>query len=201
MNDASVEDGNQRNSHQPSLVPVPLKRITHPELFFGIVAPIGVDTKFIVEAISKSLSAVGYSATHVKLTELMKSVPTSVEIKQSPPEDRYRSHIEYANEVRDLFSNSGDNKDDGDAALAQLAIAGIRQARKQNSTNEETPKEKHAYILDQFKRPEEVRIIRKVYGRLFVLFSIHASVSNRKKVLKRKIRAAHGDRSKLKLKP
>jgi cytidine deaminase len=197
MNNNQTEDPGSNNSHVSGVVPVALKRIQHPEIFIGIVAPIGVDTKFIVGEISRSLKAVGYNAMHIKLTELMLSVPTTVNLDQSPPEARYNTHIKYANEVRELFSNTGEDQKDGNAALAMLTVAGIREARKQITGSELDPAEKQAYILDQFKRPEEVKLIRKVYGRLFMLFSIHSSTANRRKVLKRKIRAAHGDRSKV----
>lgn len=188
---------------------VSLKKIIYPELFVGIVAPIGIDTKQIVGLISSSLRNVGYSSTNIKLTELMKSIPTDVKLVETPPEIRFEAYIDYANEVRHLF-DSKDDEIEGDAALAMLAVAGIQAARKQVSVErgkiENTPSsfvglgkepDRQAYILDQFKRPEEVKLIRSIYGRLFILFSIHASTSTRRKTLRRKIRAAHGDRSKV----
>jgi deoxycytidylate deaminase len=169
-----------------------LNNITFPELVFGIVAPVGVDTKRVVELLNRSLSKVGYTSRHIKITDLMKHIPTSIALEDKPLEKRYDTRIRYANEVRRLFENNGD-KTTGNDALASLAIAGIREARKTLTTNFEMPANKHAYILDQFKRPEEIQLIRRIYGRLFIQVSVHSTRKIRKDVLQRGIRDSHTD--------
>ena len=170
------------DSSAPSVKNV-LKNIQHPELFCGLVAPIGVDTQKIVHFITNSLDSVGYKATPVKLTQLMKEVATTVQLADSPPEIRYDTHIKYANEVRELFESDDPSDVDGDAALAMLAVSKIRSLRKVETEDEMRPDEKRAYIIDQFKRPEEIKLFRRIYGRLFVLFSVHASAKKRKQIL------------------
>ncbi|MGE4249905.1 MAG: anti-phage dCTP deaminase [Parvibaculaceae bacterium] len=174
----------------------PLKNVMYPEMFFGIVAPIGVDTRSIVRLLGESLKSVGYASTHIKLTELMKEVPSTVTLVETPIEARYDSYIKYANEVRELYAVA-DEENGQNTALAMLAVSGIRTARKELCGKEDNAQERRAYILDQFKRPEEVHLIRRIYGRLFVLLSVHATAANRKKILKRKIKAGHGDRKKI----
>ncbi len=169
-----------------------LKNIEFPELVFGIVAPIGVDTRKIVEFINKSLTKVGYSSKHIKLTDLMKSIRTGITLEEKPIERRYDSHIRYANEVRRLFEDEH-NENSGNDALATLSVAGIREARKSITGEHDRPAHKYAYILDQFKRPEEIQLIPRIYGRLFLQISIHSTKSNRKNTLQRKIRDSHAD--------
>jgi len=171
-----------------------LKNIQFPELVFGIVAPIGVDTGFTVQALNESLLTVGYESTHIKLTKLMKSIATGVELAEDPIEKRYDTHIRYANALRELFDTSADEAK-GNDALALLAVAGIREGRREKTGDYNKPAPKHAYILDQFKRPEEIKLIRKIYGRLFILISVHSTRQHRKDILKRKIRESHIDRT------
>lgn len=166
-----------------------LRNIDFPEIFFGLVAPIGVDTKLIVASLKTNLDAVGYDSMHIKVTELMKDIKTGVHLQEHPVEVRYDTHIRFANAVRELFDTS-DNQSKGNDALATLAISGVVAARKKLEASGST---RRAYILDQFKRPEEIVLMRKVYGRLFVLISVHATRDTRKNNLIRKIRKSHAD--------
>lgn len=46
----------------------PEKSIHNPELFFGLVGPIGVDIETVVEALARTLKEVDYDAEPVHLT-------------------------------------------------------------------------------------------------------------------------------------
>lgn len=46
----------------------------------------------------------------------------------------------------------------------------------------------HAYIIRQLKRPDEVSLLRRVYGRQFILISAYGSEADRRAVLEEKIR-------------
>jgi cytidine deaminase len=80
--------------------------------------------------------------------------------------DSFRQRIAYANKVRDLLQRND--------ALAILAVSAIRQFRAEQGGSEEEPLAKQAYIIRQLKRPEEVKLLRSVYGRQFIQISIHA---------------------------
>jgi deoxycytidylate deaminase len=170
-----------------------LANIRQPELFFALVAPIGTDTKIVAQQLQESLKKVGYESTYIKVTELMKSIPTGVELKEFPTEVRYNSYINYANKVREILGNDVADKTKGNDALAMLSVAAILEARKKLSGDPNIAKHAHAYILDQFKRPEEISLLRKVYGRLFVQISAQATKATRLAALKRKIKKSHVD--------
>jgi cytidine deaminase len=158
-----------------------------PELVFGLVAPIGVDLDLVTDVLDHALQEMSYRVHTLRLTALMREVPTDIQLKETSFVERYTSRIEYANEVRYKLGNE---------ALASLAISAIRAFRAQEwerrasahniseATNagekeEEIPLPSQAYVLRQIKRPEEVTLLRSVYGRQFVLVSAFAGQAER----------------------
>lgn len=162
-----------------------------PELFFGLVGPIGVDMDSVAGKLRAALVAVGYVPVDIRITELMEQIAVDQDIDGSAdPLKRYGSRIEYANAVRAKCQN--------DAALAALAIQRIREIRFEKHTdNNRTPPAdtelsdlplfRHAYIIRQFKRKEEIDLLRQTYGRKFVQISANLSQLDRIKSLSRKI--------------
>jgi deoxycytidylate deaminase len=179
----------QQNSTETSL----LANIRQPELFFALVAPIGADTKLVAQQLQESLKKLGYESTYIKVTKLMKSIPTGIDLHETPLEKRYNSYIDYANKVREILGNDKISNTGGNDALAMLSVAAILETRKTLTGDPKIAKHAHAYILDQFKRPEEIALLRKVYGRLFIQISAHASKSTRLASLKRRIKKTHPD--------
>jgi deoxycytidylate deaminase len=159
-----------------------------PELVFGLVGPIGVDMSVVERKLEESLAAVHYQSRRIKLTELMRRVAVDgCDIDDgADPVKHFQSRIDYANAVR--------KKCEDDAALAALGIVAIRENRIQHwkGTHDEEqaqsiPIERTAYIIRQLKRPEEIELLRRVYGRKFVQISVHASERNRQENLERQI--------------
>lgn len=137
-----------------------------PELIFGLVGPIGVDLELVTDLLSEALRDVAYNVTTLRITQLMREVPTETVICERPHIESFRSRIQYANRVCELLERSD--------ALAILAISAIREVRRQDSGDPEKPLEGRAYIIRQFKRPSEIKLLRSVYGRQFVQISIYA---------------------------
>jgi deoxycytidylate deaminase len=151
-----------------------------PELVIGIVAPIGVDLNDVASVISELLGGMDYRAATLRLTTLMTEVPTGICLSEDSYVRSYKSRIAYANAVCERL---------GRDALAAMAISAIRSARsplwKERSERgldtlpadaipEETPVPSQAYIIRQLKRPEEVELLRSVYGRQFILVSAYS---------------------------
>lgn len=163
----------------------------HPELVFGLVGPIGVDMGMVEAKLKSALTAVGYRPKMIRVTDLMRQIDVGIQLESSAdPLKHYESRIDYANAVRERCEN--------DAALAALAINKIRNIRVsvrlsdyQVDTETEPladrPLAKYAYVIRQFKRREEVDLLRKVYGRKFVQVSAHMSSDDRMRSLARKL--------------
>lgn len=137
-----------------------------PELIFGIVGPIGVDLEFVTEALSEALAEVGYDTQNFRITELMREVKVGLDLDASGYIDSFKQRIAYANKVRELLKRND--------ALAILAISAIRQFRNEKGGSEEEPLTKQAYVIRQFKRPEEITLLRSVYGKQFIQISAYA---------------------------
>ena len=164
---------------------IPLSLSAAPELVFGLVAPIGVDLDLVTDIIEQTLREVEYDACRFRLTQLMREVPIDITPADSHYIGSYKERIAYANEVRRQL---------GDEALAALAVSAIRAFRSEererqrqtpsgngarsspgvDQPDEEVPIPRQAYIIRQIKRPEEVALLRGVYGRQFILVAAYA---------------------------
>ena len=150
--------------------------IKFPELFFGLVAPIGVNLETTADELSKSLIRHGYSVRIIKVTKIFDAIKNvNVKLHNKPLIRRYYSYIRFGNEVRRKYSD--------DSILAALAISWISACRKRNRDKSAVDEQKVAYILHQFKRKEEIDLLRNVYGRLFFQVSVYSSRRKRAEYL------------------
>ena len=108
--------------------------------------------------------------------------------KNSSTKYRYDSYIKYANKIRELY--------DDFSVLAALCCNRVRayrrhERRKQTNNNNTAQKQPYlpatAYIFYQFKRKEEVELLRQVYGRLFIFVSVYSDKDLRTRDLAQKL--------------
>lgn len=148
-----------------------IPNIEFPELFFGFVAPIGVDVQSCVDNFKEILSGFGYNVIEVKVTSIFENLKHSVKppkkLENRPLFERYVSHIGYGNHLRSKFQD--------DAILAALSIGRIFRSRPlDQADNNVKPFTKTCYLLHQFKRKEEIDLLRSVYGSFFFQVSIYS---------------------------
>lgn len=167
-----------------------LPSLPFPELFFGICAPVGVDTVKVHTLLSEALKKYSYETEYFKVTKLMTAAkPKDAALVDSPLEERYDSYIKYANKLREVFGLNYTL-----AMLCCLAVRNFRrQANRASSNDPETPIQKQAYVFDQFKRKEELDLLRQVYGRLFVVVSVYSDQNTRREYLVNRIASDHSD--------
>jgi deoxycytidylate deaminase len=149
------------------------RNIAFPELFFGIVAPIGVNIQRTIDSLEESLFSFGYKVVHIKISDYFKILSNykqpETKINTKTEFERYRTYIKYGNQLRRDFNR--------DSLMAELAIAGV--CRKRSRENKKGFPQKQAFIISQFKRSEEIEILRNVYGLLFFQVSIYSRRSVR----------------------
>jgi deoxycytidylate deaminase len=162
----------------PTLIP----DLEFPELFFGFVSPIGVDLRPTVDAFKSYLEGEKYHVHEIRVTDLFKILQPIVEpskpLSTATERERYQSYIAYGNQLREHF--------DDDAVLAALSILRVMRARKRTAGKGQEPFSKVAYLLHQFKRKEEIDLLRSVYGRLFFQVSVYSRRGARVEHLARK---------------
>jgi len=160
----------------------PLIFMDFPELVIGLAGAIGVDLERLAGSLNESLSRVGYQTAFIKLTDEMQRLKIA-ETKKKLNADifsQYQWKIEYANALRREYKHAD--------LLARIAVVAIRQLRSTFTNEENVPAEKMAYIVRQLKRPEEVTLLRRLYGKQFILISAYAPHAERKNLLIRKIK-------------
>ena len=163
---------------QPALDALPF-----PELIFGLTGPIGVDMEALTDSLGAALRDVGYAPRSIKLTDEMLRFPLSEPLK--PPTEGYfesvKFKIRYANALR---------KQEADcASLARLAMKAVRENRRIITGHPDTISDKgQAYILQQLKRPEEISLLRQVYGQQFVLISAYGSIDVRQRLIESQLK-------------
>ncbi|QEX19775.1 deoxycytidylate deaminase [Hypericibacter terrae] len=135
------------------------------ELVFGLVGPIGADLKLVAEVLSQELANVRYVAKRIKITDCFESFEHDFRLVRRPLEAYYKSYIDAGNELRKITQRQD--------ILALMSIAAIRRARSEITGDRKVPASRTAYILHQFKRPEEISALRRVYGPCFVQISAH----------------------------
>ena len=172
MNKSASAGRGGRSSRFAEIVP-------NPELVFGLVGPIGVDLEPIIVSLEKALVEVKYQVETIHLTKYMRRPSIKISIDESSYFARYESLIRYANEFRRAAGSP--------SAMAGLAAIRIRETRRKKTGDPNNPALGTAYIVRQFKRPEEISMMRRIYGRKFVQISIYGSPADRRKVLMDKI--------------
>lgn len=148
----------------------PLNRIDSPEILLGFVAPIGADIEAPILAFQQFFERHGYNVIKIKATDaflpLAKKLVPHQDLDNRPKtHGRFTSYIKYGNQLRAHF--------DDDAFLAMVACAKIMRARTKTNLPDQKP-EKNVYLIHQFKRKEEVALLRSVYGRTFFQISVYS---------------------------
>lgn len=160
-----------------------LTPVKGPELVFGLVGPIGVDMRVVSSILSEELSRVKYKSVEIHVTDLFSEIDKDYNLKSAPLEERYSSYIKAGNDLRADLGRAD--------AFSLFCVAAIRRRRSELSGDRDTPKNYTAYILNQFKRPEEIETLRRVYGRGFVQISAYGSKNVRLSNLTRRISESH----------
>jgi deoxycytidylate deaminase len=146
-----------------------------PELIFGIVGPIGVNMDNVITSLESALAAVSYNCVKIHLTDHIDHPKLTTQFNDSSYYHKYTSLIARGNEYR-IIAKSLD-------AFAGLAITLIQKARK----SKYDPSPATAYIIRQFKRPEEIELMRRIYGRKFIQVSIYGGEQDRLDAMLKKI--------------
>lgn len=158
--DADVKPCDQKNTLERLYLSGSFKDT---ELVVGIVNAVGTEYKRVLEPLKDRLKGFGYQVEEIRVSSLL-----------SPPDSdasEYARIRHYMNQGDALRQTTGNH-----AILAAGASVAIQNARKDKPG-------KTAYIVNSLKHPDEVELLRKVYGDGFYLFGIHADEKRRRAYL------------------
>lgn len=152
-----------------------LRLLSHPEIVIGLAGPIGVDIEAMAEEVGRALDQVNYTHRAVRVTDLMlRYEAPGVEQDGTGYFASMNFKMDYANKLCELAGSA--------AALVRLMIQGIREHRQNLLSAQGLDAEvlaDTAYIVRQLKRPEEVKLLRKIYDKRFILISGYGSEEHR----------------------
>lgn len=142
-----------------------------PELVIGFVKPLGSDLPALIRATDEALHGIGYQhRQHVKVTDYFPRL-----LKDRAFASRDSMNLK---EWYDTNMNAGDDlrQTTGEKCAAVLgALLGIAEHRVE-LTGEPSglrPAKDTAYLIDSLKTPEEVFLLRAIYGPCFRLIASH----------------------------
>lgn len=146
---------------------------------------------FAVASARRLLEDFGYEVVHLKLSRFIEGLLTRNLIANwdaaAESRNRYERLQLAGNKLRSTRSAD---------FLAELAIAVISKDRVEREATRQNDKSENldllgivpgrvAYLIDQLKHPEEVRLLRRVYGNLFYLVGVLASERQRTENLRK----------------
>jgi cytidine deaminase len=143
-----------------------------PELIFALVGGVGTGLDDLSQALKEELSTFGYKSVDIKLSSLLNHVKGCSIVQTEPDYCEYLCHYQKMGKLfRKQISNGG--------ALALASIIEIRAERAKILKSVNEPTQGVAYILNQLKHPDEVDLLRNVYGPSFLAIAAHAPRENR----------------------
>lgn len=128
----------------------------------------------IIPEFQSLLESKDYKCELIKLSDLIKKVSQKKypdeysKISKDPPElERYSTLQDLGNKIRDEY---------GDDSLAQLCITEIAAKRKLKKYSDA---DKVVYLISQIKHPDEIKLLKLVYGNIFYLVGTLCSEEQR----------------------
>lgn len=140
------------------------------EVFFGLIAPIGIDLNAVNTAIATALKLVNYDQNIIRFTEIFSELPDDMfDLEFSEKFERYIKYIKAGDELcektesRDIFARYGIHK---------LKQAHDRKFEHPLPTNV-------AHVFRQIKRIEEVLLFKQVFGRNILFLGCYSPKAQR----------------------
>lgn len=159
------------------------------EVFFALIAPIGVDLDAVEASLERSLKIVGYQTNHIKLTSIFDDIDHEYDIEYKNDFERYEK-----------FIDAGDKICEDTKRLDIMALYGIESLKKYSDRNNDKELPNNvAHVFRQIKRPEEIATLKKVFGRNILFISCYSSREDRKNNLVKKLLKSERGKSKTEL--
>lgn len=160
------------------------------ELVFALAGPVGADLQEVSRTLADALKQCDYLAVEeISVSAVIRKFAgrrmltredgSPIELVDSPEEKRISALMDGGNAIRRLCANP--------AAVATAAIGEIRGRRNRAGGKPS----RRAYVLRSLKRPEEVNLLRRVYGQGFFLIGVNVDRPTRVESLAKRIARSH----------
>jgi deoxycytidylate deaminase len=180
-----AQKSNQKSTHDKSSTSDMLEKRRSEELILAFAGPIGCGIKLAISEAQSSLESIGYKVHVIKLSRLIERNIDNGNIVITTPGDSLSKGAQ-----RIIRLQNGGNalrKQEGTSILVENAIQEIvilrgKQQKEDNFDGnfmDYVPK-LTAYLIDQVKHPDEVSLLRIVYGQMFNLIGVISVAEKRR---------------------
>lgn len=155
------------------------------EIIIGLVGAVGVEYKYVKDIIRERLEKnFHYSVEEIRVSnDVIKNLPNYSNLPDRHNEfTRINHFMKFGNQAR------AKSKDNSILALGAAEI--IMNRRGKNGLRK-------AYIIDSLKHPDEVKLLRQVYGEGFYLIGVFSDIEHRKEYLIDELRIEEENAEKL----
>src|SRR5579863_2876161 len=134
--------------------------MARPELIIALAGAAGVKLGSLSSELQNGLASFGYRSVEIRISELLaRFLPPAY-----PPEHNEFERIRFLQKRGNDFRHALKRGD----ALARAAILAIRERRAAITGDSNIVAGDHAFVLHQLKHPDEVDLLRSVYGANFL---------------------------------
>lgn len=148
------------------------------EIVIAIVGPIGSPVDAAVDALTAAFSAHGFTSDVVRISRLIDTVVPAL------PEDEgassYKRLMDKGDRLRRALEDEG--------ACAYLATQAIQLARQEATGSKDDHRPRFVTVVRSLKTPQEVRVLRSVYGQRCIVIGVSASDEQRRAELTRQLK-------------
>ncbi|HEY5758896.1 MAG TPA: anti-phage dCTP deaminase [Steroidobacter sp.] len=171
-----------------------LPALSGPELVFGLVGAVGSDLQAVTRTLTAELERVRYRVEEIHVSSLLHQLDRYSYLGNGRFEcefDRIREHMKAGTDLR--------NRTEAGEVMALLAISAIRQRRialqpeRPQAEAAEQPLERTAFVIRSLKHPDEIQMLRYVYGRAFNVISTYTPRQDRVEEVASSIAESRGE--------
>lgn len=159
------------------------------ELVIGLVGALGSDLPGVANTLRAKLTDVfDYESSVIGVSGLMRDLDPERDLEPEGEDRRIQVNMDAGRDLNEAWHPTWRRHD----ALARLSILEVAAERERvngarDQEDPQRPLDRFAFILRSFKRPDEIGLLRAVYGERFVLFGVHAPRKRRRQALFEKI--------------
>ena len=156
---------------------------TAPELVIALVSTLGTELEAVVDELNSALRLVGYSLDLVRVSELIHQLHSEIHGETQPTSSNAEQLMTEGDRLRGAIRHGG--------AACALAIATIQRRRKQATGDAKVERNGVATLVRSVKHPDEVRLLRTVYGSRLLVVAVSASPADREHALLERLQRDH----------
>ncbi|HKH65370.1 MAG TPA: deaminase [Solirubrobacterales bacterium] len=149
----------------------------------------GTDLDMVSTDIELALDTYGYSAKEIRLSSLLAELNWDEQLPSEPLDQHIWTHMDAGNRLRFCWERG-----DAMALLALTEIAAVREELGSETYEGDARTkslDRFAFILRSLKHPEEVELLRSIYGSRFILIAAYAPEAIRRRAVEEQLVKAH----------